>query len=138
MKTTILFGSPRKHGETKALVDELTKHLEGDIRFLDAYELNIKACIDCRYCDTHKGCSIKDDDMQMVYDMVEESDNIIIASPMHFANISAELQVLFSRFQTYYSALYKRREKRSDIMKPKKGALLMTSGTSWPNMMLIP
>ena len=61
MKTLILNGSPRVHGDTVSLIDRLIKTLDGECRVVDAYRSNISPCLDCRYCWRNKGCAIQDE-----------------------------------------------------------------------------
>jgi multimeric flavodoxin WrbA len=127
MKTLILCGSPNRNGNCAALIRELTGALEGEVRVIYSYFADVKPCIDCRYCWKKPGCSIRDG-MDEIYDCVENYDNIVIASPIHFMELSGSLLSLCSRFQTYFASRYFR---GGDIeMRPKKGVLLLSSGQS--------
>lgn len=113
-----------------ALVNELLTVLQGEVSVVDCYRLKVSPCIDCKYCYRNRGCSIKDD-MTAIYGQIEESDAIVIASPMHFGIVSAPLVTLFSRLQSYWSGRFIRKEKNPG---GKYGVLLATSGTQWINM----
>ncbi|MFV0528204.1 MAG: flavodoxin family protein [Lachnospiraceae bacterium] len=132
MKTIVFYGSPRKQGNTKDLLDEALSVLEGEVKLVDCYKADIAPCIDCKFCYKKKGCSIKDD-MQEIYDYIDECDAVIIATPMQFGIISAPMHKVFSRLQTYWSNDFVRKV-QADKPKKKYGALLVTSGTSWMNM----
>jgi multimeric flavodoxin WrbA len=108
MKTLIFNGSPRKNGDTVSLIRELTAHLNGEVRRIDAYDCDVRACIDCRYCWKQDGCSQKDG-MQEIYNLIQEADNIVIATPMHFSEISGQLLAVLSRIQTYWCARFSER-----------------------------
>jgi len=125
MKTLIFNGSPRKKGNTIFLINHLVKHLEGEYKIVNVYDCNIKACIDCRYCWKNIGCSIKDE-MQEIYSYIQECDNIVIASPIHFTELTGQLMAVLSRLQTYFCARYLRKE--VPIMKKKKGVVILTTG----------
>ncbi len=125
MKTLIFIGSPRKNGNTSALVKLLTEKLEGEVKIIRAFDSNIKACIDCRWCVRNSGCSIKDG-MQEVYDYIQDCDNIVVASSINFCEITGPLLSVFSRLQTYYNAIHFRHEK--PIAKPKKGLAIIVGG----------
>ncbi|MFW6002597.1 MAG: flavodoxin family protein [archaeon] len=84
MKTLIFNGSPRKNGDTMVLINEVINNLEGEYKIVDAYDCNIGACVDCRYCWENAGCCIEDE-MQEVYKYIMECDNILIASPLYFS-----------------------------------------------------
>lgn len=135
MKTLIFYGSPLKDSHTMALVKEMTNVLEGDIKLVDCYRVKVSPCIDCKYCFKKKGCSIQDD-MQEIYDYVEDCDNIIIASPMHFGTLTAPLLTVCSRLQSYWSSRHIRTDNK-DIIKSKHGVLLITTGGNWVNMNLL-
>ena len=96
MMTLIFNGSPRKNGDTNSLIHELMNHLQGQVKIVNAYVCNISPCVDCRYCWQKDGCSIEDD-MQEVYDYIHVCDNIIIASPLYFSEISGQLLSILSR-----------------------------------------
>ena len=81
-KTLIFNGSPRKKGDTAALIRALTEDLAGQYRVVDCYRADISPCIDCRSCRRVKKCVLPDD-MQEVYAYIEECDNIVIASPIY-------------------------------------------------------
>lgn len=125
MKTLIFNGSPRPKGNTSALIKLLTDKLEGEYKIVRAFDGNIKACIDCRWCVKNNGCSIKDG-MQEVYDYIQDCDNIVIASSINFCEITGPLLSVLSRLQTYYNAIHFRKEK--PITKLKKGLAIIVGG----------
>lgn len=127
MKTLIINGSPRPNGNTAALIEQAAKNLNGEIKTINAYHSNISPCTDCRFCKKNKGCIIKDD-MQQIYSYIEDCDNIIIASPVYFGELTGRLLDVCSRFQTYFSAMHFRGEKPE--IKPKKAAVILTGGGS--------
>ncbi|HWT75201.1 MAG TPA: flavodoxin family protein [Mobilitalea sp.] len=125
MKTLIFNGSPRKNGDTKNLLDLLIQKLDGEYRINDAYCSDIKPCMDCRWCWRNSGCCMKDD-MQEIYQYIQECDNIVIASPIYFAELTGELLSLASRLQTYFSVKFMRKE--IPVEKAKKGAVILVGG----------
>lgn len=127
MKTLIFNGSPRKNGDTASLLRVLTEKLDGEVKTVNAYTCGISPCIDCRYCWKHNGCAIKDG-MQEIYDYIQECDNVLIASPIYFSELTGMLLALGSRLQTYVSARYMRKE--TPIAKAKKGAVILVGGGS--------
>lgn len=125
MKTLILNGSPRINGDTVSLINEVDKKLLGEYKIVNAYRCDVSPCMDCRYCRKNEGCSIQDE-MQEIYSYIQECDNIIVASPIHFSEITGKLLDLGSRLQTYFCARYFR--KKEPIVKPKKGAVILVGG----------
>lgn len=125
MKTLIINGSPRRKGDTSQLINEVIKDLKGEYKIVNVYEAKISACIDCRYCKTNKGCYLKDE-MQALYKEIETANNILIASPIYFSEITGRLLEVGSRLQTYYSA--RRFRKEVPILEKKKGAVILVGG----------
>lgn len=125
MKTLIFNGSPHLSGDTASLINLVTTNLNGEHKIVNAYFDKISPCIDCRFCWKNNGCTI-DDEMQQVYAYIEECDNIIIASPIYFSELTGKLLDVASRLQMYYCAKHFRNELL--INKIKKGAVILVGG----------
>ena len=121
-KTLIINGSPRKNGDTVALINELKKHLTGEVVEISAYRSKISPCIDCRQCAKDNVCHIRDD-MDLIYQ--DDFDNIVLASPVYYAAFPGPVLSLLSRFQNQHTLIEngKRPELRS-----KKAGLIVTGG----------
>lgn len=126
MKTLIFNGSPRNNGGTATLINELEKNLAGEVEVINSYKSNISPCVDCRYCWTNDSCSL-DDEMQKVYRLIDEADNIIIASPIYFGELTGSILSFMSRLQFYYAA---RKFRNTEMLSAKKrnGALILVDG----------
>ena len=122
MRTLILNGSPKRNGDVTALLDELIRHIEGEVRVISCFD-DIAPCSDCRYCWKHSGCAINDR-MQEIYPYFESCDNIVVASPVWFSSLSGPTLDLASRFQTYFAGRFFRGEKR----KADKNGVLILAG----------
>lgn len=126
MKTLIINGSPKKNGDTAALIDELVRNLEGEVRLISCFD-EISPCIDCRYCWTHEGCALQDG-MQKIYEFLPDCDNVVLASPVWFSSLSGPALNIVSRFQTYFAA---RRFRNAPVKRrPKKGLILLVGGNA--------
>ena len=64
--------------------------------------------------------------MQDIYDYIQVCDNILIASPIYFSELTGKLLDVGSRLQTYFCARFFRNEET--ISKPKRGAVLLVGG----------
>ena len=123
MKTLIINGSPRKNGNTVTLLNELKKHLDGEVVQVDTYYAKSSPCFDCRHCWTNSECIIKDE-MQDVYKMMDEADNFVIASPIYFGNLTGSLLNWASRLQLFWVSRYIRKvEPLSE--KHRKGVVIL-------------
>ena len=127
VKTLIFNGSPRLRGDTMSLINSIIPKIEGEVKIVNVCTSKIAPCIDCRYCWSHAGCAFIDE-MQNVYNYIRDCDNIIIASPIYFGELTGQLLSVGSRLQTYFCARHFRKE--VPIEKPKKGAVLLVSGSN--------
>ena len=125
MKTLIFNGSPRPAGDTVSLIEFLKKELSGEIKVLNVYRCDISPCVDCRYCWENRGCAIKDE-MTEVYTYIENCDNIVVASPLYFSELTGRLLDVGSRLQTYFCGRFFRKE--NPITKNKRGAVILVGG----------
>ena len=125
MKTLIFNASPRKNGDTAQLLASLLPQIPGEYKVVDCYRADISPCVDCRYCWQNNGCAILDG-MQDVYRYIQACDNILIASPIYFSELTGKMLDVGSRLQTYFCARHFRRE--NPIEKAKKGAVLLVGG----------
>jgi multimeric flavodoxin WrbA len=125
LKTVVLFSSPNRRGNTGVLLDNFLKECQGEVEIINVFDLKVKPCIDCRYCYKTGKCIIRDD-MDAVYEKIENCDALIIASPMHFTSFPGPLKLVIDRFQAYWSRKFILKDQNS--IKRKMGVLIMTSG----------
>ena len=123
MKTLIINGSPRPSGNTVALIEELKKHLEGDVIELSAFRSRIAPCVDCRGCWETARCVVRDE-MDVIYG--DDFDNVVIASPVYFSTLPGKMLSLISRMQPWHAATYFL--EKPLVQRQKKAALILTAG----------
>lgn len=121
MRTLVINGSPRKNGDTQALLDAFMAELKGDVKVV-TWQDDISPCIDCRVCWTKPGCVIEDG-MQDVYRYIEECDTVVLASPIWFSSLSGPMLNIASRLQTLFMGRFRRGEKHEPT---KNGVLILT------------
>lgn len=126
MKTLIINGSPRKNGDTAALLAAFMADLKGETRVVSC-ENEIAPCCDCRCCWERPGCAIKDG-MQAVYDYIAQCDNIVLASPIWYSALSGPTLNIASRLQTLFIGRYRRGE---DHTPNKNGVLILTGAQAY-------
>ena len=100
MKITVLAGSPRKVN-TKAMVEAFVAGAEEaghEVTVLDVGKMKIAGCLACEYCHTKgDGACIQKDDMTKVYPALEECDALVIASPVYYFTMTAQIQAAIQR-----------------------------------------
>ena len=99
-KVLILSGSPRKGGNSDVLCDEFArgaKESGNNVEKIRVAEKKIGYCRGCYYCSDHGGeCAIKDDMAEVLQKMID-ADVIVLASPVYFYSIDAQLKAVIDR-----------------------------------------
>lgn len=98
-KVLIISSSPRKNGNSEMLCDEMAKGAREaghQVEKLRLAELNIDYCSACYACKTLKHC-VKQDDAAMVLDKMGEADVIVLATPVYFYSMCAQMKTLIDR-----------------------------------------
>lgn len=132
MKCAVLFGSPRKEGNTASLlapfVEEL-KVLGAEVEYIDLYEKQIEPCLGCMVCQDRMhelGC-VHEDDFAYVFDVMESSDLIIFATPIYAWYCTAPMKALADR-AIYAGNKYYGRERGRSLLDGKGVATVATCG----------
>jgi multimeric flavodoxin WrbA len=63
------------------------------------------ACQHCDGCATTGRCVVQDE-MQPVYDLIERMDGMILASPIYFGSVTAQVKALIDRAQALWVRKY--------------------------------
>ncbi len=95
----ILSGSPRKGGNSDLLCDEFMKGALESGNKVTKINVADKKIAPCRACYACKGtgkCAIKDDMADILQAMID-ADVLVLASPVYFYSIDAQLKALIDR-----------------------------------------
>ena len=99
-KVLILSGSPRKGGNSDILCDQFAKGAQeagNKVEKIRIADKKIGYCRACYYCRDHAGeCAVKDDMAEVLRKMIE-ADVIVLASPVYFYSIDAQLKAVIDR-----------------------------------------
>ena len=99
-KVLILSGSPRKGGNSDLLCDEFARgaiDAGNEVEMIRVAEKKIGYCSACYYCVTSGGVCAKKDDMAEILQKMIDADVIVLASPVYFYSIDAQLKTLIDR-----------------------------------------
>jgi len=97
----ILNGSPRPKGNTSILCNSFIKGAESSghtVTRFDLQKMNIHGCLGCMKGgkDAASPC-VQKDDMAEIYPVYTKSDLVILASPMYYWSVSAQLKAAIDR-----------------------------------------
>ena len=120
MNILILQGSPRANGNTAWMAEEYKKAAEAaghQVTLVNVAKKKINGCLACEYCHTKgNGACIQKDDMQELYPLMNEAEVLVLAAPIYYFTLCAQIQAPIQRMYC--------------VNKPtmvKKMALLMSS-----------
>lgn len=108
MKVLAISASPRKGGNSEVLCDEFLKgaaesgHQVQKIRLA---EKKISPCVACYGCMKSHVC-VRKDDMGEVLTALKNADVIVLASPVYFYSISAQMKTMIDRCMADYQAIH--------------------------------
>lgn len=99
MKVLGIVCSPRRGGDTEILVTHALESAEeagAETDLMLVADLDIAPCDACGACLTDGTCQVEDD-MQLVYDKLEQADGVIFGTPVYFLNVSAQAKAIIDR-----------------------------------------
>ena len=119
-KILILQGSPRANGSTAWMAEEYKKAAEAaghQLTLVNVAKKKINGCLACEYCHGKgNGACIQKDDMQELYPLMNEAEVLVLAAPIYYFTLCAQIQAPVQRMYCV-----------NKPAKVKKMALLMSS-----------
>jgi multimeric flavodoxin WrbA len=128
LKVLGIMASPRIKGNTDLLLDEALRGAQeggAEVEKIVVDKLRIAPCREYYGCLKDGKCVIRDD-MDDIYPKLLAADAIIVATPIFFYTVSAQLMLLISRCQ----AIWARKYVLKDLDIPvRKGAFIAVGAT---------
>ena len=126
MNILILSGSPRKGGNTEMLVDAFARGVSEHhhVEIVYVRDVKVNPCLGCNACFKTNGICAQNDNMALIYEKMSQADMLVIASPVYFYGISAQLKAVIDRFHNPIR----------DSFHIKKMALLLVGAATLPNL----
>ena len=101
MNVLILQGSPRANGNTAWMAEEYRKAAEAaghKVTLVDVAHKKIAPCLACEYCHGKgNGACVQKDDMQALYPLLAEAEALVLAAPIYYFTLSAQIQAPIQR-----------------------------------------
>ena len=102
-KVLILVGSARKGGNTDLLAQSFAQGAQAhhDVEIISVADVSVKPCTGCNACAAAPGYRcVQRDDMDKIYDSLSRADVLVLASPVYFYGVSAQLKAVIDRLHT--------------------------------------
>ena len=100
MNILILSGSPRKGGNTDLLVEAFFKGAaqKHHVEVVSVHDYTVNPCMGCNACFKCKdNTCVQKDDIAIIYEKMAHADMLVIASPVYFYGLSAQLKAVIDR-----------------------------------------
>ena len=124
-------GSPRKKGNTSFLLSTFMQTVESlgaQTRIIEVAQKNIIPCKEYVVCEKKGFCPIDDDIKTEIYPLIRQAEVVVLASPIFFFNMTAQLKAVVDRCQLFWARKYKL--KLTDPAKKTKRGFLLSVGAS--------
>lgn len=132
-KVLAIMGSPRKKQNTDRILGKVIEGIETttiDIKKIYLGDMKFSSCIACDNCAKTGKCFMNDD-MSEIYKLFDESDAIIIASPLYFNTVSSLTKMMIDRCQVYWSSKYVLKNPSIDVNKKRVGIFIGVGGAPY-------
>ncbi len=132
MRVLGIAGSPRRDGNTDQLLDAVMRGAASKGALVKTIALRDLDYIACQACDD--GCVLTGDckygdDMQTVYDELERADRIVLASPIQFMGVTAQMKAMIDRCQCLWARKYGLGRPPLGDERPRLGFFVSVGGT---------
>lgn len=107
-KVIILSASPRKGGNSDLLCDQFmlgAKEEGHEVEKIFVCDMNIKYCIGCMACMHNGGRCVQKDDMEDIMKKMIAADIIVMATPIYFYTMNAQMKTLIDRCCPLYMTM---------------------------------
>lgn len=104
-KVLVLSSSPRRGGNSDLLCDQFilgAKEADNQTEKIFFRDKEINYCLVCDGCRRNGGNCVQKDDMAEVLDKMIEADVIVMATPVYFYNMDAQMKTLIDRTYSRY------------------------------------
>ena len=127
MNILLLSGSPRKGGNTELLVGAFVKGAsqKHHVEVVSVHDYKVNPCMGFNACfKSEANTCVQNDDMSLIYEKMSQADMLVIASPVYFYGLSAQLKAVVDRFHNPIR----------DTFRLKKMALLLVGADTLPEL----
>lgn len=99
-KVLVLSASPRRGGNSDLLCDQFmlgAKESGNQVEKIFLRDKEINYCVACDACQRNLGNCVQKDDMAEVLDKIMAADVIVMATPVYFYSMDAQMKTLIDR-----------------------------------------
>ena len=130
MKIVAILGSPRSRGNSATIARRFRDAAVSRGAVAETFELNrlsYRGCQGCYACKKGRDNCVLQDDLTQVLAAVETADIVLLASPVYYGDVTAQLKGFIDRSYSYLKPDYITNPQPSRL-EPKKLVFVLTQG----------
>lgn len=107
-KIVVLSSSPRKGGNSELLCDQFIRgatEAENQVEKIFICDKTINYCTACDACQANGGRCVQKDDMAEILHKMISADVIVMATPVYFYTMNAQMKTLIDRTYARYTTI---------------------------------
>jgi multimeric flavodoxin WrbA len=131
MKIVCLLASPRAKGNSTAIAERFLDKAEGhgaEVRTFSLNTLTYRGCQGCMVCKTKLDRCVLKDDLAEALDAVRTTDILVIATPVYWCDVNAQLKTFIDRTYSYLVPDYLTNPEPSRLSPGKKLVFILAQG----------
>jgi len=111
MKIVGVNGSPRKYGNTARLLEAAlagARMAGAETVRIDLYDYEVRPCLGC-LSDREEACKVPcviRDGMDRIYRLIEESEGLVLATPVYWFNVSGVVKNMIDRMTVFENMIH--------------------------------
>lgn len=131
MKVVCVLGSPRRNGNSSTVARRFVDKARSngaDIQVYFLNELEFRGCQACMACKTIREDCVLNDGLTSVLKDVSRTDILVLASPIYFGGVSAQMKAFIDRTYSFLTPHFYRNKKHSRLDPGKKLVFILSQG----------
>lgn len=131
MKIVCLMASPRAKGNSATIARRFldkAQNLGAEIRTFSLNKLTYRGCQGCLVCKNKLDRCVLKDDLSEVLEAVRSTDILVVATPVYWYDVNAQLKTFIDRTYSYLVPDYLTNPKPSRLKPGKKLVFILAQG----------
>ncbi len=132
MNIVCLYGSPRVKGNSAAIAKKFCETAVQKGAIVQSWvlnKLNFRGCQACYGCKGKSDKCVVEDDLAEVLEAVRNSDILVLATPVYYGDVSAQLKAFIDRNYSFLVPDYVNAEKIHRLEGDKTLVMILTQGS---------
>ena len=95
---------PRANGNTATMVQAFEKgatEAGHEVTAIHVGAKKVAGCLGCQYCFTHEGTCVQKDDMTGIWEVLNQTDLLVFASPIYWWEVTAQTKAVIDRLYAH-------------------------------------